>query len=173
MIRNATEADLPAIVDIYNVSIPSRMSTADLGPVSVEQRRPWFRAHHEQRPIWVMDRDGVVAGWLSIETFYGRAAYHRTAEVSVYIAPLQQRRGLGRELLTEAVRVSPGLGLASLVAFVFGHNEPSLRLFEGCGFARWGNLPRVADMDGVERDLCILGLRVGRLRVGGLRVADK
>ncbi len=34
-IRDATEADLPTIVAIYNAAIPSRMATADLEPVSV------------------------------------------------------------------------------------------------------------------------------------------
>ena len=35
-LRNATEHDLPAIVAIYNATIPSRMVTADLDPVTVE-----------------------------------------------------------------------------------------------------------------------------------------
>lgn len=42
-IRHATETDLPAIVAIYNAAIPSCMATADLEPVSVESRLPWFR----------------------------------------------------------------------------------------------------------------------------------
>ena len=42
----------------------------------------------------------------------------------------------------------------------FQNNEPSLRLFEKLGFQRWGFLPRVAVLDGVERDLIIVGLRV-------------
>jgi phosphinothricin acetyltransferase len=77
--------------------------------------------------------------------------------VSVYVSATVQRSGVGRQLLARAIERAPGLGLATLVAFVFGHNEPSLRLFEGVGFTRWGNLPRVAQLDGVERDLVILG----------------
>jgi len=38
-LRDATEVDLPAIVDIYNSVIPGRMVTADLEPVTVESRR--------------------------------------------------------------------------------------------------------------------------------------
>ena len=34
------------------------------------------------------------------------------------------------------------------------------RTFERLGFARWGELPRVAVLDGVERDLIIIGRRV-------------
>jgi phosphinothricin acetyltransferase len=43
---------------------------------------------------------------------------------------------------------------------VFAHNAPSIALFERHGFVRWGLLPGVAELDGVERDLAILGLRL-------------
>jgi L-amino acid N-acyltransferase YncA len=42
----------------------------------------------------------------------------------------------------------------------FGHNEPSLALFESFGFQRWELLPRVAALGGVERDLVIVGRRL-------------
>ncbi len=52
-IRDATEADLPAIVEIYNAAIPSRRATADTEPVSIESRSGWFREHHpDHRPLW-------------------------------------------------------------------------------------------------------------------------
>ncbi|MBM2806873.1 MAG: N-acetyltransferase [Deltaproteobacteria bacterium] len=38
-IREAIDADLPAIVTIYNSAIPGRMATADTQPVTVESRR--------------------------------------------------------------------------------------------------------------------------------------
>jgi len=160
-VRDASERDLPAIVSIYNATIPGRMATADTVQVSIESRVGWFQAHSKHsRPIWVVEVDGRVGGWLSFQSFYGRPAYHRTAEVSVYVAEGRRHRGLGRRLLGEAIGRSPGLGLDTLVGFIFGHNEPSLRLFAALGFERWGTLPRVAELDGVERDLVIVGRRV-------------
>jgi L-amino acid N-acyltransferase YncA len=160
-LRDASESDLPEIVAIYNATIPGRMATADTSPLTVESRVPWFREHvPTSRPLWVMERDGVVAGWFSFQSFYGRPAYHATAEVSVYVAAAQQRSGIGRQLLAEGIRRAPGLGLRSLVGFIFGHNVPSLGLFDSFGFRRWGLLPRVAELDGVERDLVIVGRRL-------------
>jgi phosphinothricin acetyltransferase len=160
-IRDARESDLPAIVSIYNEAIPGRRATADTEPVSVASREPWFHEHTpDRRPLWVAARDGVVVGWLSFQSFYGRPAYAATAEVSVYVGGDAQRGGMGRRLRARAIERAPGLGLATLVAFVFGHNEPSVRLFEAHGFARWGHLPGVARLDGHEADLLILGLRV-------------
>ncbi|AFY41138.1 GNAT family N-acetyltransferase [Nostoc sp. PCC 7107] len=161
-IRHATETDLPAIVAIYNTAIPSRLATADLKPVSVESRRLWFHGRSPNfRPLWVIEQEGVIAGWLSFQSFYGRPAYNSTAEISIYIAPAFHHCGLGRQLLTQAINESPNLGLKTLLGFIFAHNHPSLKLFETLGFQRWGHLPQVADLDGVERDLIIMGLRIG------------
>jgi phosphinothricin acetyltransferase len=160
-IRDAREGDLPRIVAIYNEAIPGRLATADTEPVSVASRLPWFAEHTPgRRPLWVAESEGVIVGWLSFQSFYGRPAYAATAEVSVYVGIAAQRGGVGRQLLTRAVERAPTLDLATLVALVFGHNAPSLALFERTGFERWGCLPRVARLDGVERDLLILGRRV-------------
>lgn len=160
-IRHATETDLPAIVAIYNAAIPSRLATADLESVSVESRRAWFNGRSPSfRPLWVIEQQGVIAGWLSFQSFYGRPAYKSTAEISIYIAPAFHRCGLGRKLLNQAIHESPNLGLKTLLGFIFAHNRPSLQLFETFGFQRWGHLPQVAELDGVERDLVIMGLRI-------------
>lgn len=162
-IRHATETDLPAIVAIYNAAIPSRLATADLEPVSVESRMAWFHARSPSvRPLWVIEQKDIIAGWLSFQSFYGRPAYNSTAEISIYIAPTFHRCGLGRQLLVQAIHESPRLGLKTLLSFVFAHNQPSLKLFEASGFQRWGHLPQVAELDGMERDLIIMGLRIGK-----------
>ncbi|MBD2437935.1 GNAT family N-acetyltransferase [Nostoc sp. FACHB-110] len=161
-IRHATETDLPEIVAIYNAAIPSRLATADLDPISVESRRAWFYGRSPTcRPLWVIEQQAIIAGWLSFQSFYGRPAYDSTAELSIYISPAFHRCGLGRKLLDQAIEQSPTLGLKTLLGFIFAHNQPSLKLFETSGFQRWGYLPQVAQLDGIERDLIIMGLRIG------------
>jgi len=113
------------------------------------------------RPLWVVDGEEQIAGWLSLSDFYGRPAYHRTAEVSVYVRDGQRRKGVGAYLLSQAIASAPVLGIDTLIGLIFGHNEPSLALFARNGFARWGELPRVTVLDGIERDVIIVGLRVG------------
>ncbi len=158
--RTATREDLAAIVEIYNATIPSRMVTADTEPVSVAQRTPWFEAHAAGiRPLWVGEIEGRVAAWLSFSSFYGRPAYSRTVELSVYVHESFRRLGLGSFLLEQAIEQAPALGVDTLLGFIFGHNAPSLALFSRYGFTRWGELPRVAVLDGVERDLVIVGRR--------------
>jgi phosphinothricin acetyltransferase len=156
--RDATVADLPRIVAIYNSTIPSRVATADLEPVSVESRLEWFAEHVPgHRPLWVVERDGDVRAWLSLSSFYGRPAYEHTVEVSVYVDERDRTRGLGSFLLREALSKAPDFGVGTLLAFVFGHNAASIALFSRFEFEPWGWLPGVAVLDGVARDLAIFG----------------
>jgi phosphinothricin acetyltransferase len=163
-IRHAQPSDLPEIVAIYNAAIPGRMATADTEPVTVAARKPWFREFEPtRRPLWVLTdlSSETVNGWLSLRSFYGRPAYAGTVEVGVYTHPAAQRRGVGKSLLAHALAAAPALQIRTVLAFVFAHNAPSIALFEAAGFAAWGRLPRVAEMDGIERDLAILGRRIG------------
>ena len=163
-VRDATANDLPAIVEIYNAAVPTRASTADTEPVSVDDRAAWLRAHDpSRRPLWVMEDGGETIGWLSLGDFYdGRPAYHATAEVGVYVSRQRRGEGVGRRLVEEAVGRAPGLGIKTLTAGIFAHNEASVALFEGFGFETWARFPGVAELDGVERDLLVLGLRLDR-----------
>jgi L-amino acid N-acyltransferase YncA len=161
MIRHATLADLPAVVAIYNASIPGRMATADTEPVTVAQREEWFRAFDPQsRPIWIFETEGKPIGWLGLRSFYGRLAYNRTVESAVFVAPEHQREGIARQLLTHALDACPGIGISNVLAFVLAHNMPSVTLFEAHGFGRWGLLPKVCEIDSIERDVLILGRRI-------------
>ncbi len=161
-IRLAQSEDLEQIVAIYNASIPGRMATADTLPIAVESRAKWFHAHEpSSRPLWVAQEEGKVTGYLGLRNFYGRPAYRITAEVAVYVHPEAHRRGIASGLLRHCLEHSPRLGLENLLAFVFAHNTPSVRLFERFGFERWGYLPAVADLDGRRVDLMIMGRKVG------------
>ena len=160
-VRFATEADLPAIVEIYNQTIPGRMVTADTSPVTIESRTVWFNAHTpDARPLWVAELDGKVVAWLSFNSFYGRPAYNATVEVSLYVAETARRRGIGAWFVQYAIDWASKNKITTLLGFIWSHNDPSLRLFEHFGFQRWGYLPRVAVLDGVDRDLVIVGRRV-------------
>lgn len=160
-IEDATPEDLPAIIDIYNTTIAGRMVTADLEPVTVEDRQQWFLEHNSHhRPLWVLRVEGEIAAWFSFQSFYGRPAYNITAEISVYVSEKFRGSGAGSLLLTHAIEQAPSLNLKNLVGFVFGHNEPSLRLLQKFGFEQWGLLPGVAELEGVTRDLVISGLKI-------------
>jgi L-amino acid N-acyltransferase YncA len=157
-IRDAVESDLPAIIKIYNAAVATRVATAQLEQVTLEDRRGWLKEHSADRhPFWVLEMDRQIAGWLTLKPFLPRCAYRGTAEVSVYVDEKFRRRGVGRTLLGEAIARASSLKINAMVGLIFAHNEPSLKLFERLGFEKWGLLPRVARLDDIERDLTIMG----------------
>ena len=161
IIRDAAEADLPAIIDIYNAATATRTSTAFFDPVSLEERLPWFRRHSPNEfPLWVAEIEGQIAGWLSFHEFIRRPAYRGAAEISIYVHEKFRRRGIGRALLEKAIVEAARLKMRMLLGYILGHNEASLRLFEQAGFERWGRLPRLARFEKAERDLVIVGRQI-------------
>lgn len=158
--EKAQHIELPKIVAIYNEAIPGRMATADLSPVSVEDREEWMQSFTKTHPLWVIknDQDEVV-GWVGLEPFYGRPAYEHTAEIAIYIDQKVQHQGLGKKAVQFVIDQLPSLGITAIVAYIFGHNAPSQKLFKSFGFKQWGHLPQVAILDGQKRDLDILGRR--------------
>ena len=137
----AEEKDLPNIVDIYNQIIPSRLATADLEPVSVESRKSWFHSFTPTHPIWVIKNENNIIGWVALEPFYGRLAYERTAEISIYIDKNVQHENYRYHGL------------------YFYHNLPSPKLFKFKCFEQWRHLPNVTLMDEKKYSLDILGRR--------------
>jgi phosphinothricin acetyltransferase len=160
-IRDAVERDLPAIIKIYNAAVATRVATAQLEQVTLDERRNWLNEHSPDRhPFWVLEIDRKIAGWLTVKPFLPRCAYQGTAEVSVYVDEKFRRRGIARSLLREAIMRAPSLQISAMVGLIFAHNEPSLKLFAQLGFEKWGLLPRVAKLDDVQRDLTIMGRHV-------------
>ena len=159
--RYAELKDLERIIGTYNASIPGRMATADLTPVTVEDKLTWFHAHdHLNRPLFVVEFNGEYAGWMSFKSFYGRPAYNGTVELGVYLESSFQGKGIAKVCLGKAIELAPSLKIQTLLAFIFAHNIPSLKLFRSFGFDQYGHLPAVANMDGLLRDLIILGKKV-------------
>lgn len=163
MIRIAKKEDLLEIVAIYNESIPERMATADTNEITIESRFAWFDEHQDQRPLWVYEKDHDIAGWLSLQNFYGRPAYQATVEMSTYVKTKFKRQGIAKNLLSYALKECPKLNITTVLGFIFGHNAPSINLFSSFGFQQWGYLPKIAQLDGLEKDLAIYGLRIGRI----------
>lgn len=160
-LRHAEPGDLERIIEIYNASIPTRLSSADLEPVSVESRRAWFETHtSDRRPLLVLEQDDAILGWIGLKNHYDRAGYDKTAEVAVYIDQDDLGRGLGRRLVREIIALAPSLGVTTLLAICFADNIASIRLFESFGFIQWGFYPGIAELDGKSQDVVHLGLKI-------------
>ena len=137
------------------------MVTADTEFVSVESKLKWFEAHSSnKRPLWVVEDNTTIIGWVSFQDFYGRPAYSATAEISIYLDEKYRGKGLGTKILSHSIDVAQKLGINTLLGFIFAHNFQSIQLFKNMGFEEWANLQNIALLDGVERSLKIMGKRI-------------
>lgn len=162
-IRLAQNEDLAQIVAIYNSTIASRQVTADLEPISVASRQTWFQAHQRpHRPIYIVENqlDHRIVAWGSFSDYYARPAYDGTVEISIYVHSEMRQMGIGRFLLDYMLQQAPKLMIHNVIAIIFAHNHASLRLFEQFGFALWGRLPEVCDMQEMLADVVILGKKI-------------
>lgn len=169
-VQRATFDDLPAILAVYNQSIAGKTATANLAPVSTEERRAWFEEHvtNPARPIYVVktiatdsnDTDTQVVAWGSFSDLYARTAYHISSEISIYLHQDYHGQGLGSALIGWMMTQAPELGIRNVVALIFSHNQPSLGLFKKFGFEQWGYMPQVCDMQGFIADVVMLGKAV-------------
>ena len=162
VIRAAGLGDLSEIVAIYNEAVQQRFATADLEPITIEQRSAWFREHDSDTfPIYVADRDGVVAGWCSLSAYRpGRGALRGTAEISYYVRADARGRGIATTLVQHAIADAPRVGKQVLFGILLERNTASINLMKKCGFELWGRLPDVALIDGQRVSHVYYGRRV-------------
>jgi len=161
-IRIAAEADLAAIVDIYNQAVAMKSATADISPVTVESRQAWFKEHDRDRyPVYVAEQNGSVVGWCSISPYRsGRMALRHTAEISYYIDEAHRGVGVGTSLIAHAIDDCPRLSIKTLFAILLDINTSSVGILRKFGFEEWGHMPDVADFDGNECGHLYYGVRL-------------
>ena len=163
-IRTATFDDIEAMVDIYNQAIAAGQKTADLTPVSAEDRMKWFEDHTPDRyPILIAEKDNVIVGYLTISPYRaGRMALCYTAEVSYYVHFEHHRQGIASKLLQHIIGMCSSLRIKTLFAILLDSNRGSIELLEKFGFEKWGYMPGVAEFDGIEAGHLYYGLRVDK-----------
>jgi phosphinothricin acetyltransferase len=150
-VRPAAYSDLTAILEIYNEAVLNTTASYDYQPDTLESRAAWFDAHLQSNlPIFVAElevdelEERKIVGWSALSTFRRAHGYRCTAENSIYVAPDQRGRGIGKLLLFPLIESAQQLGLHSIIAGIDADNLPSIRLHAAFGFEQVGYLKEVA-----------------------------
>jgi L-amino acid N-acyltransferase YncA len=150
--RVAADADLPAVVEIYNCGIAERIATFETRPRAVADVASWTR---DGQPFIVAERDGHVVGWARAGAYSDRCVYSGVGEHAVYVRPAARGLGLGRDLLIELCAAAERHGIYKLTSRVFSDNHPSLAAHRAAGFEEVGVQRRHGQLDGQWKD-CVL-----------------
>mgnify|MGYP002588050180 CR=1 FL=1 len=107
MIRPATEADLQAILDIYNDAVINTTAVYTYTPHTLDMRRQWFKEHREAGlPVFVLEEDGVIAGFATYGNFRPWPAYKYSIEHSIYVHKDFRRRHIATRLMEKLLEAA-------------------------------------------------------------------
>jgi phosphinothricin acetyltransferase len=158
-IRPATEADLPAILAIYNDAVTKTTAIWNEAPSDLRSRQVWFAERRQAGfPVLVADDDGKVLGYGSFGEFRPFDGYRLTVEHSVYVLDEAQGRGIGKMLLKALIAEARTLGKRVMVGAIDASNYASLALHDTMGFEERGRMPGVGEKFGKRLDLVLVQL---------------
>ena len=144
-IRSATEADLPAITEIYDHAVRYGTATFELIAPDLAEMTRRFRALQEGGfPYLVATVEDEVAGYAYAGPYRPRPAYRFTVENSIYLRPATHRRGIGLLLMQRLLSECEARGHRQMIAVIGDSaNAGSVGLHTRCGFDMIGTHPNV------------------------------
>lgn len=161
IIREATEADLPVIMEIYNDAVANTTAIWNETQVDLANRVDWYRVRQARGfPVLVADVGGRVAGYASYGDWRSFEGFRHTVEHSVYVHKDHRGAGAGRALMQALIEQAGKRGIHVMVACVEAGNAASVRLHESLGFRNVGTFSEVGTKFGRWLDLTCLELRV-------------
>jgi phosphinothricin acetyltransferase len=164
-VRDATEADVPAISALYNALVTTTTVAWTETPESLEDRRRWFAARTGvgDATLVATDEHGLVIGYAAFGPFRDNAkwpGYRLTVEHTIHVDAEWHGRGVGRGLLGELVERATHQGMHVMVGAVDGANEASIRFHERLGFEVVARMPEVGRKFDRWLDLVLLQRRL-------------
>jgi len=158
-ITNMTAEAWPEVEKIYMAGIATKNAT-------FEQKTPdwenWDNSHRSDCRL-VASLGPKIVGWAALSNVSDRCIYSGVAEVSIYVDPEFQGRGIGDKLMKALIAESESHGIWTLQAGIFPENEKSLQLHSRNGFRIIGTRERIGKMDGLWRDTVLLERRSGKI----------
>lgn len=156
-IRDAADADLPAILAIHNDAVLHGTALWTIEPSDLAGRRAVLADRRARGfPFLVCTIEGAVAGYGSFGEFRPHDGYVRTVEHSIYVDPEFRRRGIATALLLRLIEAARGLGKHVMIGAITADNDASIALHARHGFIETGRLPELGFKFGRALDLVFM-----------------
>ena len=140
-IRPYTNTDAKAIVDVLNYYIQNSTALYDYQNRTIEQQQVIFDEKLQKGfPIIVATVDEQIVGFGYYSEFRFREAYKFTVEHSVYVAPSEHGKGIGKVVLQNLIALAKGQKLHTMVAVIDSENQSSISFHEQFGFEVVGTI---------------------------------
>ena len=143
-VRQATEADLPGILEIINDSILNSTAIWSHYAYSLENRRAWLKDRHQHNyPVLVAILGGEIAGFASFGDFRPHDGFLHSVEHSIYVHRHHHGKGIGKQLMYPLIEAARALGKHVMIGSIEAGNTGSIRFHNGFGFVETGRLKEV------------------------------
>ena len=130
MIRFLEKKDIPDVLTIYQLGIDTEIATFETMAPSLDQ---WDQKFHPYLR-YVFEENEHILGWVSITSVSSRDVYKGVGEVSIYVHPHAQGKGVGSQLLNYLIEQARRSGYWMLQSSIFEVNLASIQLHKKSGF---------------------------------------
>jgi len=162
-IRHAEQGDLPELLAIYNHYVVNTPVTFDLEPRTLAQRQEWFDGFTSsgRYQCFIAVRGGKPIGWVCSARLKEKAAYDTSIETSVYLAPGEGGKGIGRRLYVTLFDALAGQDIHRAFGGITQPNEASVGLHRAFGFEHVGTYPEIGRKFGKFWDVALYIKAIG------------
>jgi L-amino acid N-acyltransferase YncA len=164
-IRPAAAADFDVIQGVYAHHVLNGLASfEETAPDAAELMRRW-RAIADAGLPYLCATDavgGALVGYAYAGPYRARSAYRFTVEDSVYVAPGEAGRGVGRALLRQLIEICANLGKRQMIAVIGDSgNAASIALHRACGFELIGTFHAIGFKHGRWVDSVLMQRALG------------
>lgn len=161
ILRDATEADLPAILAIYNHAVAETTAIWNEILVDLDNRKAWYDLRQARGfPILVAEVEGGIAGYASYGDWRPFDGFRQSVEHSVYVEKDHYGRGLGKALMSALIERARAGNIHVMVAAIEAGNTGSIALHKSLGFRLVGTHHEVGKKFGRWLDLTMMELKL-------------
>ncbi|HEX3098653.1 MAG TPA: arsinothricin resistance N-acetyltransferase ArsN1 family B [Usitatibacter sp.] len=136
-IRVATPSDARGVQEIYAPVVRDTVISFELEPPAVAEMERRIEATLPVLPWLVWEESGRVAGYVYASRHKERAAYQWSVDVTAYVHPDFRRRGVGKALYLELLRILRMQGYFTAYGGITLPNAASVALHESAGFSHF------------------------------------
>jgi L-amino acid N-acyltransferase YncA len=155
LIRKLNEADYPLVKEIYQMGIDTGHATFE---TSAPEWKSWNQKFLKTFRLLAVENNEII-GWAALSAVSERCVYAGVCEVSCYVHPAHQGKGIGKMLLQSLISDSEENNIWTLQAGIFPENISSIQLHKRLDFREAGYRERIGKVNGCWRNVLLFERR--------------
>ena len=141
-IRQVQLSDAEQILKVYAPFITDTCISFEYVVPSVEEFPQRIAGISAEYPYIVLEEDDEIVGYAYAHRYLERVAYSWDVEVTIYLAPKVQGKGLGVVLYDALEKLLALQNIKNLYSCITGDNVHSIEMHRSMGYERIGTFPK-------------------------------